>query len=452
MPRLSLHRSAALRPTVLLSWCLPALVFASLFLVSGEAQAYTWMLRHNYFGCGTCHADPSGGGLLTPYGRAQGDLLLRMRFGRKTTTSEAAPSTEFDGFDDFDEADAKPAKAKPKAPAVESEPEAPPTTPLWGLVEPPSWLLVQGEYRHMTLYKFGESDPFRTFPMQLDLMGQATFGWFRAGAGVGGAKVPAGSPHARRAQVTTNQSDGWNVISRSHWLGADFAAKTLTLRVGRIEMPFGVRIPEHTMWAREVTHTDRESDQQHGVAVAYSGDRVRGEVMGIAGNFQLNPDRLRERGYSAYVEVQLLPWANAGASSLLTHAQTDFETLTDDVTRQAHGVFGRLAPIKPLVVLVEADVLKKSRFDLGYVSFVQLDLELVQGLHLLGTAEVLDAGYQDTGDRFNTLRKLPGFGRPAFGAWGSVDWFFLPQLEMRVDLLARQAEPTTLLAQLHVYL
>jgi hypothetical protein len=48
-----------------------------------RAEAYTWMIRHAYTGCGVCHADPSGGEVLTPYGRAQSDLLLRMRYGGK---------------------------------------------------------------------------------------------------------------------------------------------------------------------------------------------------------------------------------------------------------------------------------------------------------------------------------------------------------------------------------
>jgi hypothetical protein len=48
---------------------------------SNPAHAYTWMIRHGYGGCPTCHADPSGGELLTAYGRVQSDLVLRMRYG-----------------------------------------------------------------------------------------------------------------------------------------------------------------------------------------------------------------------------------------------------------------------------------------------------------------------------------------------------------------------------------
>ena len=56
---------------------------AALFvlLLSRTAAAYPWMIRHEYTQCANCHADPAGGGLLNTYGRAQGEILMRMRYG-----------------------------------------------------------------------------------------------------------------------------------------------------------------------------------------------------------------------------------------------------------------------------------------------------------------------------------------------------------------------------------
>src|SRR3954469_6875190 len=69
-------------------------VLAALVLSSSTANAYPWMIRHEYAGCVPCHADPSGaGGLLPEYGRAQGDLLLRTHFG--TPPQEAGTSARF---------------------------------------------------------------------------------------------------------------------------------------------------------------------------------------------------------------------------------------------------------------------------------------------------------------------------------------------------------------------
>ena len=114
--------------------------------------------------------------------------------------------------------------------------------------------------------------------------------------------------------------------------------------------------------------------------------------------------------------------------------------------------FARVAPVQEVVVLVEANALLRTSRDVGYVGFLQADVEPVQGLHLMATGEILDIGYQDSGDPFNTTRKEVGFGRPRFGGWLSAGWFFFSQLELRADFIARQNDPLTLLGQLHAYL
>jgi hypothetical protein len=50
------------------------------------------------------------------------------------------------------------------------------------------------------------------------------------------------------------------------------------------------------------------------------------------------------------------------------------------------------------------------------------------------------------------MPREPGFGKPRMGAWAGLDWFFAPQLEVRVDGMLRQNDKLTLLAQLHAYL
>jgi len=223
------------------------------------------------------------------------------------------------------------------------------------------------------------------------------------------------------------------------------------LRGGRLNLPFGVRIPEHIMWVRDATRTDRESDQQHGVALAYNGSFLRGEVMGIAGNYQISPDKFRERGYSLYLEAAAASWAGVGVSSLVTVSKVDRLTLVEEnTTRQVHGVFARLAPLQEVVVLLEGDAMLRSRATLGYVGFLQGDFEFVQGLHFLLTGEVLDQGRPS--ENFNVSLETPGNGKPKWGGWVSVDWFFLPHMELRLDGISRQTEPFTLLAQLHAYL
>jgi len=207
-------------------------------------------------------------------------------------------------------------------------------------------------------------------------------------------------------------------------------------------------VPEHTLWVREATRTDRESDQQHGVGLAYTGETFRTEVMGIAGNFQINPDEYRERGYSLFFEYFPDPYLGVGASSKVTFAGTDRITLQEDVLRQAHGVLGRAKLTEWLAVLAEADLLLATDTTTGYVGFAQFDFELVQGLHFMLTGEFVDQGL--IGEQSSTNQQVAGRGKPDFGGWASIDWFFYKQFELRLD--AVQRDDLQLLAQLHFYL
>jgi hypothetical protein len=444
MRRALLRVLCALIPLVVILW-LPR-----------EAHAYSWMIRHGYSGCTTCHADPSGGELLTPYGRAQGDLLLRMRYGTDTVSAAASDtsskSDSFDSFDDDDASEKGPAKKEEATPAAPEDSGPSPTAGfLFGLVQEPEWLLLGGAYRHGFLY----DGDFRQFPMQADLWAHMAFDRFHAAGTIGVARVKVGSPHTRAAQITTGQGQEFNLLSRTHWLGYDIgASREVMVRAGRLNLPFGVRIPEHTMWIREATRTDRESDQQHGVAVAWNTSELRGEVMGIAGNYQINPDAFRERGYSGYIETTSFEPVAVGASSLLTFAKADVVTLDRKSTaRGAHGLFMRAKVSRPLVLFVEANALHTSRRDLGYVGFVQADLELVQGLHFGATGEILDQGYLRNADPDGTdVDRAAGLGKPRFGGWATIDWFFLPHFEVRADAIIRQDSGVTWLGQLHVFL
>jgi hypothetical protein len=374
------------------------------------------MIKHGHAACSACHADPSGGELLTVYGRMQVSELLSTRYHQDT---DAVPSGNL----------------------------------LWGLVSLPDWLLLGGAYRQGMVARLGDRASWRTFPEQIDLFAEVDIGSLRAAGSLGVGKVPAGSPHLRAAQVTHGQDDQWNLVSRTHWIGWDIGAAVL-VRAGRMNLPFGVRTLEHTSWVRATTRTDLESDQQHGVAIAYSGSSVRGEFMGILGNYQVHPDRYRERGYSFYLEELVAPTASLGISSLVTHAEADLVTLNAaPITRQAHGLFARVTLADPLVLLGEADLLVTSGRDAGHVGWVELDLEPVQGLHLVGLAEWVDQGLvwpaTYTGAR---LRRAPGQGKGEAGGCLLVDWFFLPQFEALVGAGARYGEPLTVLGQLHVWL
>jgi hypothetical protein len=395
-----------------------ALVFGvlSTIVFPSTARAYPWMIRHGYMGCQPCHTDPSGGaGALTPYGRAQGDLLLQMRFGDKG--EEANPTSGL----------------------------------LWGQVQGlPEELRLGGDFREAFLAVQPEGAPLsqQIITMRADLYGDIKASRFRAAGSIGYA--PTG---ARAAALTDAPKD--NLISREHWVGAELDDDAAwLLRAGRLTLPFGVRMIEHTLWARALSRTDLNATQQYGASLAVSKEHFRAELMGIVGNLQIRPDDFRERGYSGYFEYTPTTNAALGVSSLFTRARVD---VVYGVTnyRHAHGIFARYSPIRPLVLLAEADWLYQSLswhgHRGGYAAFLQADDEPLQGFHLMLTVEAMNGGQ---------------VGEPSsYDAWFSGVWFFAPHADMRIDTIlstlgvppsgaapASYSNASTLLAQFHVYL
>jgi hypothetical protein len=399
--------------------CLPLAVALSiglfLSLLAPSAFAYPWMIRHGYTGCQPCHTDPSGGaGALTEYGRAQGVLLMTMRYGDK---SEEAPKTA--GF-------------------------------LWGELQPPGELRILGDFREALLSTQAANAPLvqQFITMQADLTADIKIGRFRAAGNL--AYAPTG---ALAASLTSNPSD--NLISREHWLGLELDDEgSWLVRAGRLTVPFGLRVVEHNMWVRMLTRTDINDTQQYGLAVSVSKDSFRGEIMGIAGDFQVHPDDFRERGYAGYFEYAPTTTLALGVSSMFTRATRDIVYGVTDY-RASNGVFARYAPVPELALLAEADSVYQSLtwngHRGGYAAMLQADYEAAQGFHVMLTAEGMNSGQS---------------GEPASGeAWFSAMWFFLPHLDLRIDTIftsagvpatatipASYANATTWLAQIHGYL
>ena len=361
------------------------------------------MIRHGYTGCVTCHSDPSGAGLLTPYGRAQSDLLLRTHY----TSDQPEEAAKSSGT-------------------------------LWGLVTPPDWLLLGGQFRElgMALKPDGQKWTRSMVLMQADLAAEARWGGLRVNGSIGVVQSSAS-----RASLFGS------VVSREHWVGYAFDDDAYLVRAGRINLPFGLRIIEHNTFVRQATRTDINDTQQHGVSFAYSGELIRGELMGILGNYQLSPDAYRERGYSGYAELKAAERVAVGLSSLVTHAQRDVYLQTAD-TRQAHGMFARVSPWSTLVLLAEADLVIHSPEGLntlvGYASLLQADVEPLQGLHLTGAAE--------------SDKQQAGFGQ-SWALWAGTGWFFAPHADVRLDFMRRsdvggndRFNSTAVLAQMHVFL
>jgi hypothetical protein len=374
-----------------------------------KAEAYPWMIRHGYTGCTPCHTDPSGGaGVLTTYGREQSDLLLRTRYG--DSSEDASPTAGF----------------------------------LWGLIHTADGLRLGGDFREAYVSTKPDDAPASQsfITMRADFLADMKIDHVRAAGSLGYA--PQG---ALAASLTPNTSD--NIVSREHWVGYEFGEDgAFLVRAGRMAVPFGIRDIEHNLWARTLTRSDFNDTQEYGAAFAFSADRFRGEVMGIAGNFELHPDAYRERGYSAYAEYAPNNTLALGLSSQFTRATRDIVYNVTDY-RQAHGVMARYSPITELAFLAEADWVYQSLtyngHRGGYATFVQADVEPAQGVHFMVTGEAMNGG---------------SAGEPSsFDGWLSGVWFFAPHLDIRFDgIYQTLGSPTgytnvfTWLGQIHAWL
>ncbi|MGV3622472.1 MAG: hypothetical protein ACO1OB_16760 [Archangium sp.] len=392
-----------------------------LCVVALPAQAYPWMVKHGYGSCATCHVDPSGSGQLTQYGRAQADILVKWRTQPRKDDEEVSKLANF----------------------------------LW-FAELPEVLNLSGNFRYGSLIR-PQSGPtflggvFIPLLMAADLyvtvnagpvVLHATTGLGIRGSAGQAAILPSCTPGL-------GQTCGAQWIAREVWGGVKLADDAVMIRAGRMNLPFGLRNNEHPTFIRALSRTDVNIHQQYGVSISYNSDKLRGEVMGIAGNFNIAPDIYRERGYSAFAEYAFTNSLYLGASSLITYAGADYTT-TLPTTRHAHGLFGRIVPTDKLAILTELDFLAfqtPEQLDrLGFAGLVQGDLTVMPGLHVMLTGE---AGHDGT--------KIQGAN---YAGWLSATWYFFSHCELRVDNIFRRRAVLggpgqfeyQLLLQLHAYL
>ena len=406
-------------PRASANWArLPAVL--CFLLLPTAAQAYPWMIRHDYTGCAVCHVDPSGGGLLTDYGRAQNVLLMQMNYTDAVKSDEPA----FAGF-------------------------------AFGAVPLPNWLLAQVTFRGAEFWlsqttPAHDGQPSTTATQQmfimmlLDARAELKLGIFRAGGAIGWGTTPFTLPIA----IVTNAAGTQMLITREYWVGLQVDDTTL-IRVGQMNLPFGLRIVEHTAWVRYSTQTDINYSQQTGAAVAFDNGHVRTEVMGIVGNLEVSPDAYRQRGFSGLVEVPIAERATIGMSALITRAELTLASPSPGL-HEVYAVFSRFAPIEQVGVVVEGDVFFNNNLGSGVLqpngaTWLQVDYEPIQGIHIMPAVETLNTyGIHGTG----------------FGTWLTLDWFCLPHTDIRLDGVYRSEPATTspalqtfsFLVQLHTFL
>ena len=350
------------------------------------SHAYAWMIQHQYTGCAVCHVDPSGGYLLTSYGRAQIQTLLSS-FGKGPEGDEVDKRSNF----------------------------------AYGLMPPNDYVNLGAVAR--AAYVKSNLLQSRLLLMQADFRAAVTAGPFIATGSVGYLRDGG---HA--AQITKGTKDV--LVSREYWLGVQLGEdKNTMIRAGRMYLPFGIRFIEHYFYTRQNLGNDIDRQQQLGASVFHDGETYRFELMAIAGNYQLAPDDYRQRGYAGYVEFSAAPGLQLGLSSKVTYSKLDPDNYKHSPIGGAQGGMMRWSPFEKVAVLSEIDLLHYSAnqtlTQYGLAGITQVDWEFLRGIHTMVAGEFFHKPELDDvqGLHFN------------YRGWLSLAWFLYPHIDIRGDVI-----------------
>jgi hypothetical protein len=285
---------------VLLAWSREAAAYPQFQFSSGTTR------------CGQCHYSPSGGTLITSWGR-----------------DEAGDTISLGGDGSF----------------------------LHGLWSPPSWLALGLDLRAAALYNNvggPESPEVAFFPMQADAYVRAAYDAFSLNVTVGDRGVvrpPDPSIAGRTSDFTAR------LISREHYLMWRPSATGPYARLGRFQAPYGLRFVEHIYFVRRYTGYDlyEETYNASGGYVADDWELHATAFLGIPASL---PDFLgaagaRESGGVVYGEKR---FNNMAALGLQTRVG-----IASEESRYQGGAVGKLwIEQARLLFLGEADFIRQQ--------------------------------------------------------------------------------------------
>ena len=372
-------------------------------VLASTAWAEPMFLAKQYTRCTACHYSPTGGGLLTPYGR-----LLSHRELSTTGGTAAAPAA-----------------------GAADDPRGEQAF-LYGALGPalgPVHLGLEMRPAHVRVgFPGGHQD--MNFLMNLDLIGAVQKnGW--TAYGMVGREPPNSAVRNGRTQPDAA------FISYEHWVAYE-TDKGCRIRAGRFLPAYGVRFADHTAYTRIDLDLDR-NDQVYGLEVSDTRGPSLLQVMVSPGKAEAILHDSGHRGFSTAGRWQfdVTPRATIIGSALYRHS-TDLDPKSGAVG----GAFG-FAPTSHVSIWTEVDANLQAK-TLGGHSWVlvnETSVEAYRGIWLKFSPQLHTSGGEPG---FSQLRRL------AFEA------DLLPRTHWNVGVSyyhdhAFTASTSTLLAQLHLY-
>jgi hypothetical protein len=318
------------------------------------------MVRHNYPNCTACHVSPTGGGVLTQYGRELSRAIL------PTFGTENENESKF----------------------------------AYGIVTPPTWLDLMGMYRSVYAY---QNTPYvsegKYIYMQGDIEGAAHFlDHFYADVAIGYQNPPG----------ATDLSD--HVISRRFYLNYR-PTDELSFRAGRFYPAFGINTPDHVIPTKRDLGWD-EGQETDNIEAAWIGETYNLFATADLGRLD-TPSAHREQGFALTPSVAVVDHYKIGLSYFYGNGL--------DTTRNVIGPWGILGFTPRFFLLTELYFQQQSSktgaFDSrwGAVNYQRLDYELIQGLHVYATQDYSRLRFSDARSLANSFGAgLQWFPRPHF--------------------------------------
>ncbi len=381
-----------------------ALLAAAVMLVASTTSAEPMFLAKQYTRCTACHYSPTGGGLLTPYGR-----LLSHRELSSTGTSAVAPVAGAEDSPRGEQAFLYGALGSALGPVH------------LGLELRPSHLRIGFPGGHTDI----------NFLMNADLIAAVQqHGWTAYGSV--GREPPLGHQQSGGEPVAA-------FISYEHWIGYE-TEDGLGFRAGRFLPAYGIRFSDHSAYSRTYLDLDR-NDQVYGLEVSDTMGPSLLQVTVSPGKAEaiLHDDRRRGLSTAGRWQLDVTPRATVIGSAFYRHA-TDLDPKSGAVG----GAFG-FAPTPRVTIWTEADanVQVAARGGRTWVVVNETAVEAYRGLWLKFSPQLRTSG----GSGFAELRRL------------ALEADLLPRTHWNLGLSyyhdhnqTFDVTTSTLLFQLHAYL
>jgi hypothetical protein len=355
-----------------------ALLAVAAFVSTATARAYPTFIGYGYTSCQVCHFNAFGNGPLTDYGRAVGASTISARgpFAGSTSDEDLAQASGF-----------------------------------LGKVELPDWFRPAVALRGLYFIKNVQNDAdrkMRFIPMQSDLSITLQTPDRKHWASFTAGYLPV------REGITANASkERAPVISREHYVCAELREGT-RLIAGMTDIPFGIRVPDHTSYARAQTQLTM-NDQSHLVTVHHYGETYELGLSALAGNL-FQESELRQKGFSLFAEYDVLEKVRVGHSNLYTANAYR--------SRLMNAVHARIGAGEGSAVLIEAGAVsqktKTPSSNLRTYFLFENMIRFARGFH------VMVVGEYTTADTFKSAPRSLRLG-PA------IQWFPMNRVEIRSD-------------------